>query len=113
MGEGSIVLAGAVVGNGATLGRGVLLGIRSSVDHDCVLENYVSLAPGATIAGSVRIGMVTALGVGANVVHRRTIGAHTVVGSGALVLHDIPEHVVAFGVPAAVVRTREPGERYL
>ncbi len=113
VGKGSIVLAGAVVGNGATLGHGVLLGIRSSVDHDCVLENYVSLAPGATVAGSVRIGMVTALGVGTNVVHGRTIGAHTVVGAGALVLHDVPEMVVAYGTPAVVVRTREIGSPYL
>jgi sugar O-acyltransferase (sialic acid O-acetyltransferase NeuD family) len=113
VGEGSIVLAGAVVGNATTVGRGALLGIRSSVDHDCTLGNYVSLAPGATVAGTVRIGMVTALGVGANVVHGRTIGQHTVVGAGSLVLDDIPEMVVAYGVPAAVVRSRRPADPYL
>jgi acetyltransferase-like isoleucine patch superfamily enzyme len=57
--------------------------------------------------------MVTALGVGANVVHGRTIGEHTVVGAGALVLDDVPEKVVAYGVPAAVARSREPNEPYL
>ena len=113
VGDGSIVLAGAVVSNGCTVGRGVLLGTRSSIDHDCAIDDYASLAPGVTTGGTVHIGRATALGVGANVVHGITIGADTVVGAGALVLDDIPERVVAYGVPALVARRREPGERYL
>jgi sugar O-acyltransferase (sialic acid O-acetyltransferase NeuD family) len=113
IGEGSILLAGAVVANACALGRGVLLGSNSSVDHDGFLGDFASLAPGATVAGTVQIGMRTALGVGANVVHRVMIGADAVVGAGALVVDDIPDRVVAFGVPARVVRTREVGETYL
>jgi sugar O-acyltransferase (sialic acid O-acetyltransferase NeuD family) len=113
IGGGSIVLAGAVVGNGCTVGRGVLLGIRSSVDHDGTVGDFVSLAPGVTVAGSVRIGPMTALGVGANVVHGRTIGEHTVVGAGSLVMRDVPDRVVAYGIPAVAVRPREPGDPYL
>ena len=46
-------------------------------------------------------------------IHEVTIGADTVVGAGAVVLGDLPDRVVAFGVPARVVRDREPGEPYL
>ena len=55
----------------------------------------------------------TALGVGANVVHGTTIGADTVIGAGTLVLDDVPDRVVAYGVPAHVARERRPGEPYL
>jgi sugar O-acyltransferase (sialic acid O-acetyltransferase NeuD family) len=113
VGGGSIILAGAVVSNGCTVGRGVLLGTRSSLDHDCIVDEYASLAPGVTTGGTVRIGRATAIGVGANVVHGITIGADTVIGAGALVLGDVPDRVVAFGVPARVVREREPDEPYL
>ena len=113
VGEGSIVLAGAVVSNACILGRGVLLGSNSSVDHEGLLGDFASLAPGATVAGTVQIGARTALGVGANVVHRVSIGADSVVGAGALALDDIPDRVVAYGVPARVIRTRETGEAYL
>jgi sugar O-acyltransferase (sialic acid O-acetyltransferase NeuD family) len=113
VGDGSIVLAGAVVGNGCTVGRGVLFGIRSSVDHDGVVDDGASLGPGVTTGGTVRIGRATALGVGANVVHGITIGADTVVGAGALVLDDLPDRVVAYGVPARVARSRAPGDLYL
>lgn len=113
VGPGSILLAGSVVGNGTHLGRGVLLGIRSSVDHDGVVGDHASLGPGATTGGTVRIGATTAVGLGANVIHGVTIGSDTVVGAGALVLRDLPDRVVAYGVPARVARRREPGEPYL
>jgi sugar O-acyltransferase (sialic acid O-acetyltransferase NeuD family) len=113
LGAGSILLAGAVVSNGCTVGRGVLLGTNSSIDHDCTVEDHASLGPGATTGGTVRIGRATAVGLGANVVHGITIGVDSVVGAGALVLDDIPDRVVAYGIPARVARNREPDEPYL
>ena len=113
VGPGSILLAGSVVANGTHIGRGVLLGIRSSIDHDGVIGDHASLGPGATTGGTVRIGHTTAIGLGANVIHGVTIGDDTVVGAGALVLHDLPDRVVAYGVPAQVARSRQPGDRYL
>jgi sugar O-acyltransferase (sialic acid O-acetyltransferase NeuD family) len=113
LGAGSILLAGAVVSNGCQLGSGVLLGTNASIDHDGYVEDHVSLGPGATTGGTVRIGRNTAIGLGANVIHDVTIGADTVIGAGALVLHDVPAGVVAYGVPASVARSREPGEPYL
>jgi sugar O-acyltransferase (sialic acid O-acetyltransferase NeuD family) len=113
IGPGSIILAGAVVGNGTHLGRGVLLGIRSSVDHDGSVADHASLGPGATTGGNVRIGRATAVGLGANVIHGITIGDDTVIGAGAVVLDDVPDRVVAYGVPCRVARSREPGDAYL
>jgi sugar O-acyltransferase (sialic acid O-acetyltransferase NeuD family) len=113
IGGGSIILAGAVVGNGCTIGRGVLLGANSSIDHDGRVDDYASLGPGATTGGTVRIGRRSAIGLGANVVHGVTIGDDTVIGAGALVIRDVPTGVVAYGVPATVARTREPGDPYL
>jgi sugar O-acyltransferase (sialic acid O-acetyltransferase NeuD family) len=113
VGDGSIILAGAIIANGCRLGRGVLLGSRSALDHDCDVGDFASLAPGVTTGGTVQIGMATALGVGANVVHSVSIGRDSVVGAGALVLHDIPDEVVAYGVPCRVARSRAPGLPYL
>jgi sugar O-acyltransferase (sialic acid O-acetyltransferase NeuD family) len=113
IGAGSILLAGCVVGNGTHIGRGALLGIRSSIDHDGHLGDHASLGPGTTTGGTVRIGDMTAIGLGANVIHGITIGDDTIVGAGALVLADLPSRVVAYGVPAQVARSRQPGEPYL
>ena len=113
VGPGALLLAGAVVSNGCTLGEAVLLGTRASVDHDTVVGDHAALAPAATTGGDVVIGARSAVLLGASVIHGVTIGADTVVGAGAVVLHDLPDRVVAVGVPARVVRSREPGEPYL
>lgn len=113
VGAGATLMAGAVVSNGCVIGEGVLMGTNSSIDHDSTIGDYGSLAPGATTGGNVHIGAFTAVGLGANVIHSLTIGAHTVIGAGAVVLDDVPDHVVAFGVPARVVRARAEAEPYL
>jgi sugar O-acyltransferase (sialic acid O-acetyltransferase NeuD family) len=113
IGTGSIVMAGAVVSNGCRIGTGALLGTRASLDHDSVLGDFGSLAPGVTTGGGVRIGDCTAIGVGANVIHGVTIGSNTVVGAGALVVDDLPDGVVAYGIPARVKRSRDPDDPYL
>lgn len=113
IGPGSIVMAGVVVGNGCRVGTGALLGTKASLDHDCALGDFASLAPGVTTGGHVEIAERTAVGLGANVIHGATIGADTVVGAGALVVDDLAERVVAYGVPARVARSRQPDEPYL
>ena len=113
VGAGALLMAGAVVSNGCVVGEGVLMGTNASIDHDASLGDFASLAPGATTGGNVHIGAYTAVLLGANVIHEVTIGAHTVVGAGAVVLDDLGDHVVAYGVPARVVRTRAAGDPYL
>src|SRR5262249_6489990 len=56
VGEGSIVGASVVVGAYAAIGRHVLLNRGSMIGHHTVVEDYVSVLPGANVAGSCRIG---------------------------------------------------------
>ena len=113
VGPGAVLMAGVVVSNGCVLGEGVLMGTRASVDHDTTVADHAGLAPAATTGGDVTIGTATAVLLGASVIHGVAVGDHTVVGAGAVVLADLPDRVVAVGVPARVVRAREPGEPYL
>ncbi|HET8646657.1 MAG TPA: acyltransferase [Vicinamibacteria bacterium] len=50
------------------------------------------------------------LGTGAKVLDGVTVGRDVVVGAGAVVTEDLPDGVVAVGVPARAVRQREPVE---
>jgi acetyltransferase-like isoleucine patch superfamily enzyme len=49
------------------------------------------------------------LGTGAKVLDGVTVGRDVVVGAGAVVTEDLPDGVVAAGVPARVLRRREEG----
>jgi len=113
IGAGTVVMAGVVVNSDSNIGEFCILNTRSSLDHDCVMGDFSSLAPGATTGGKVSIGAFSAISLGANIIHGVNIGEQTVLGAGAVALVDIPDHCVAYGVPAKVMRKRQAGESYL
>ncbi|HEX2698158.1 MAG TPA: acetyltransferase [Anaerolineales bacterium] len=113
IGRGTVIMAGAIINSESKVGDFCILNTKSSLDHDGLMEDFSSLAPGVTTGGHVHIGAFSAISLGANIIHGRTIGVHTVIGAGALVQEDIPDHCVAYGIPAKVIRQREEGEKYL
>lgn len=110
VGEGSFVAAGVVVNSGTQIGANVILNTSSSVDHDCGIQDGTHVAPGVRIGGLVQIGAGAFVGIGATVSNCRQIGARTIVGAGAVVVRDLPADVVAYGVPARVIRERHAHE---
>jgi sugar O-acyltransferase (sialic acid O-acetyltransferase NeuD family) len=102
IGEGSMISAGAVLMPRATIGRGAMLSTKSSIDHDSVLGDFAHLSAGATVGGKVWIGDESLIALGASVTSGMKIGARTIIGAGSVVVRDIPDDVVAFGVPARV-----------
>ena len=75
--------------------------------HHSEVGDFVTINPGAHIAGFVRVGAHTHIGMGANVADGLEIGANTVIGAGSVVTRDIPAGVVAYGNPCKVVRANE------
>jgi UDP-N-acetylbacillosamine N-acetyltransferase len=108
IGPGTVVAAGAIINPGAKLGQNVIINTGATVDHECVVDDGAHIGPGAHLGGRVRVGRAAWLGIGAIVTDRVTIGARANVGAGAVVLRDVPEAVVAYGVPAIVQRRRGP-----
>ena len=113
LGEGAAILAGSHVGPRSRVGKFCIVNTGSSLDHDCALSDFSSLAPGVFAGGRVKIGECSAIGVGVSISHRISIGSHSLVGTGAAVFRDIPDLVVAYGNPAKVRRPRREGEPYL
>lgn len=113
IGAGTVIMPHVTVVSGCKIGKGCILNTGSSLDHDSVMEDWSSIAPGVTTGGNVKIGMRTSIGLGSNVIHRVTIGQDTVVGAGSLVLRDIGDRVLAYGSPCQFIRDRLINEKYL
>jgi sugar O-acyltransferase (sialic acid O-acetyltransferase NeuD family) len=106
IGEGTMISAGALLLPRCSVGRGTLLNTKASVDHDSILGDYAHVSAGGTVGANVRIGDETLIALGASVASERTVGARTIIGAGAVVVRDIPDDVIAFGVPARVTSDR-------
>lgn len=84
----------------AKIGRAFHCNIYSYVAHDCVVGDFVTLAPRVCINGHVTIGDDSYIGTGAVVLPGVTIGRNAVVGAGAVVVRDVPDNVTVVGMPA-------------
>ena len=100
IGEGSVVMAGAVINPGARVGKGVIVNTCSSIDHDCVVGDFVHISVGAHLSGTVTVGKGSWVAVGASISNNVEIGEKIVVGAGAVVIRDIKEAGTYVGVPA-------------
>lgn len=103
IGTGVVVFAGVVVNAGVKVGDGTILNTGCSIDHDCLLDDCVHVSPGARIAGTVRIGHLSWIGIGACVKQSINIGSNVTVGAGAAVVNDVVDGVTVVGVPAKVL----------
>jgi sugar O-acyltransferase (sialic acid O-acetyltransferase NeuD family) len=101
--SGTVVMPGVVVNVGADVGENVILNTACSVDHHCVVAAHAHVAPGSTLAGTVRIGEETFVGAGAVIIPGVVVGARCVIGAGAVVVRDVPDGITVVGVPARPV----------
>lgn len=85
------------VGPGAQL----MTALHPVEDHDRRRDGWERALP-IMVGENVWLGANVVVGAGVS------IGANTVVGAGSTVLRDLPDHVVAVGSPASVVRSTAP-----
>lgn len=100
LGRASVVFANAVINAGAKIGNGVIINTSASVDHDCILDDFVHISPGAHLAGNTHVGACSWMGIGSVSRQGAKIGTASMVGAGAAVIQDIASGVVAVGIPA-------------
>lgn len=103
IGVGTILSAGVIVQQNARIGRFCVLNTACTVDHDNVVGDGVSIAPGAHTAGRVTICDGAFIGLGAVIINGVTVGPGASVGAGAVVVRDVPGGVTVVGNPARVL----------
>jgi sugar O-acyltransferase (sialic acid O-acetyltransferase NeuD family) len=102
LGAGTTVMAGAIINPDAEIGRGVIINTGAIIEHDVTIGDFSHVSPGAVTGGAARIGSLSHVGLGAIILPRVVVGSSVIIGAGSVVLHDVPDNVVAYGVPAKV-----------
>jgi sugar O-acyltransferase (sialic acid O-acetyltransferase NeuD family) len=113
IGVGSILMPGSHIGPNSKIGNFCIINTKASIDHDCNIKNFASLAPGVVTGGNVSVGKRSAIFIGSIIKHKISIGDDTVVGAASYVNEDIKNNVVAYGSPCKIIRNRKIGNNYL
>ena len=99
VGTGTVVMAGVVVNCCTKIGKGCIINTGSTIDHDNSIEDFVHVSPGSHLAGTVKVGKGSWLGISSVVSNNINIANGCKVGAGSVVVKDISEPGVYVGVP--------------
>jgi sugar O-acyltransferase (sialic acid O-acetyltransferase NeuD family) len=97
---GCIVLANSFVSTGVTLGAHVHVNYNATIGHDAALSDFVTVLPGANVAGAVTLEAGVTVGSNACVLQGLHVGPAATIGAGAVVTKNQPAGVVLTGIPA-------------
>lgn len=89
-GGGGVLLNIKKAGNYCGFNSGVLIGNNGSQDARCTIGDHTAFGPGAKAFGKI------------------SIGNNVFVAANAVVSKDVPDNCIVGGVPAKIIKYREP-----
>lgn len=105
IGEGAVLSPFVTLTSNIRIGRHFHANLYSYVEHDCVIGDFVTFAPGVQCNGNVVIEDFAYVGAGAMIRQGKpgqpvVIGRSAVVGMGAVVTKSVPPGTTVVGNPA-------------
>lgn len=113
IGPGAILCPNTIITSNVKIGSFFHANLYSYVAHDCIVGDFVTLAPKAACNGNVHLEDHCYVGTGAIVREGSTeapmrIGRKAVVGMGSVVTRSVVQEVVVVGSPARILESRRP-----
>lgn len=104
LGEGTVVMAGAVVNAFASVGVGCIVNTCAVVEHECEVADGAHLSPGAVVAGGSSVGEGAWLCANAGMADHVSLPAWSTLAGGSFLRASVEEAGLYAGVPAALRR---------
>lgn len=99
IGEGTIIASGTISSVNVTIGSHVIINMNCTIGHDTTVLDFVTLRPGANIAGNVLLEECVDVGIGAGILQNLKIRHDTVLGGGTIVVKNVEPHQIVVGIP--------------
>lgn len=90
IGFGTQVFANAYIGSEAVMDDMCMINTGAIISHDCFVGKFSHIAPGAMLAGAVRVENSALVGMGVTTAIGVQIGEGARIGNGAIILKDVP-----------------------
>lgn len=93
IGEGSIVMHGAIVNAGAEIGRNCIINSRALIEHGVKVGDHCHISTGSVLNGDTRVGFGSFVGSGSLLKEGVHVGDRCVIGLGVKVFAHVENDV--------------------
>jgi len=94
IGEGSIIMHGAIVNANAKIGKNSIINNRALIEHDAMIGDNCHIATGTIINGEVSVGDQTFIGSGTITRQVISIGKNCIIGAGITLKQDVESNQI-------------------
>lgn len=102
--EGTIICAASILTANISIGRHVIINLDTTIGHDDIIEDFVTIYPSCNISGNVNVKKCSEIGTGTQIIQGIKVGENSIVGAGSVVIRDIQNNKVAVGIPAKEIK---------
>lgn len=103
-GFGNIICSYASLTTNIKLGNFVHINLNSTIGHDTIIEDFVTISPGVNVSGNVVLQELSYLGTNCTIIEKKTIGKDVIIGASAVVVKDLLEAGTYVGMPAKKIK---------
>ena len=107
--KGTILCAGTLITTDIKISKHVHVNIGSTIGHDTILGDFVTLNPGVNVSGNVTINKGVEIGTGSVIIPGCTVSDWSIVGAGSVVTKSVKENCTVVGAPAKIIKERTSG----
>lgn len=121
IGKEAVILMGAIINTGCVIGDKTMIDMGAVLGGNVIVKENCHIGANAVIAGTIEpfseknvvIEKNCLIGAGAVILEGVHIGESTIVGANAVVREDLPDHCVAVGVPAKIIKVHDDANKFI
>ena len=102
--EGSIICAGVILTVDVSIGRHTIININSTIGHDVIIKDFVTIAPNASVSGNIVLNDLVEIGTNATLREKLNIYEGAMIGMGAVLTKDVEKNHIMVGNPAKILK---------
>lgn len=106
IGNGVQIMPGSIVQGDSSIGDNTVITVNTVIAHSAHVGAHCLISGNVMIGAYSTVKDMTHIGQGSTVVSGKvnTIGNKCILGAGAVLVDDLPDNVIAVGIPAKIIK---------
>lgn len=107
LGKGLIIYPNSSIEHESVIRDFVTINCNTSIGHNTFIDDFSTIAPGVHLAGFTYISSSVDFGIGACTRQKVRVGKNAVIGGQTMLIKDVEANVVVAGVPAKIIKNKK------